>query len=110
MLTRSLSPLTCRQPRHFQFDKSGQWLLVANQDSNTCAVFQFNNSTGEVRASLPTPALPSALLSATPSSGPRLQRAIGIGTGMEMATVVMPRLHAKCNVSAVKLRTSSLRR
>jgi len=35
-------------PRHFQFDKSGQWLLVANQDSNTCAVFQFNNSTGEV--------------------------------------------------------------
>lgn len=33
-------------PRHFQFDKSGQWLLVANQDSNTCAVFAFNSSTG----------------------------------------------------------------
>jgi len=35
-------------PRHFQFDKSGQWLLVANQDSNTCAVFAFNCSTGGV--------------------------------------------------------------
>ncbi|KAL1522057.1 hypothetical protein AB1Y20_021701 [Prymnesium parvum] len=35
-------------PRHFQFDKSGQWLLVANQDSNTCAVFAFNCSTGSV--------------------------------------------------------------
>jgi len=35
-------------PRHFQFDKSGQWLLVANQDSNTCAVFAFNTSTGRI--------------------------------------------------------------
>ena len=35
-------------PRHFQFDKSGQWLLVANQDSNTCAVFAFNASTGAI--------------------------------------------------------------
>jgi len=35
-------------PRHFQFDKSGHWLLVANQDSNTCAVFAFNCSTGQV--------------------------------------------------------------
>jgi len=33
-------------PRHFQFDPSGQWLLVANQDSNTCAVFAFNTATG----------------------------------------------------------------
>jgi len=35
-------------PRHFQFDKTGQWLLVANQDSNTVAVFGFNCSTGAV--------------------------------------------------------------
>jgi len=35
-------------PRHFQFDKSGQWLLVANQDSNTVAVFNFNGSSGKV--------------------------------------------------------------
>jgi len=35
-------------PRHFQFDRSGQWLLVANQDSNTCAVFAFNTATGRV--------------------------------------------------------------
>lgn len=33
-------------PRHFQFDRSGQWLLVANQDSNTVSVFSFNTSTG----------------------------------------------------------------
>ena len=36
-------------PRHFQFDKSGQWLVVANQDSDTCAIFKFNCSTGVVR-------------------------------------------------------------
>jgi len=35
-------------PRHFQFDRSGRWLLVANQDSNTCAVFAFNGATGHV--------------------------------------------------------------
>ena len=35
-------------PRHFQFDRSGQWLLVANQDSNTTAVFAFNVATGRV--------------------------------------------------------------
>jgi len=35
-------------PRHFQFDASGQWLIVANQDSDTIGVFQFNVSTGEL--------------------------------------------------------------
>jgi len=35
-------------PRHFQFDKSGQWLIVANQDSNTCSIFAFNTATGRV--------------------------------------------------------------
>ena len=35
-------------PRHFQFDKSGQWLIVANQDSDTCAIFNFNCSTGQI--------------------------------------------------------------
>eukprot|EP00908_Phaeocystis_cordata_P013060 Transcript_24098.p2 GENE.Transcript_24098~~Transcript_24098.p2 ORF type:complete len:287 (-),score=133.18 Transcript_24098:201-1061(-) len=35
-------------PRHFQFDRSGQWLIVANQDSDDCAVFNFNVSTGHV--------------------------------------------------------------
>jgi 6-phosphogluconolactonase (cycloisomerase 2 family) len=37
-----------RRPRHFQFDRSGQWLIVANQDSDDCAVFNFNVSTGHV--------------------------------------------------------------
>lgn len=35
-------------PRHFQFDASGQFLLVANQDSNTIAVFNFNLSSGVI--------------------------------------------------------------
>lgn len=36
-------------PRHFQFDSSGQFLIVANQDSNTIAVFSFNLSSGEIK-------------------------------------------------------------
>ena len=46
-------------PRHFQFDKSGQWLLVANQDSNTTAVFAFNTATGRVTYTGNTYACPS---------------------------------------------------
>lgn len=36
-------------PRHFQFDHSGQFLLVANQDSDTLAVFSFNMTSGEIK-------------------------------------------------------------
>jgi 6-phosphogluconolactonase len=35
-------------PRHFQFDASGQYLLVANQDTDSLAVFNFNLSTGVI--------------------------------------------------------------
>jgi len=35
-------------PRHFKFDSSGQFLVVANQDSNTVAVFTFNQITGDI--------------------------------------------------------------
>jgi 6-phosphogluconolactonase len=38
-------------PRHFQFDYSGQYLLIANQDSDSIAVFNFNLSNGEVKYS-----------------------------------------------------------
>lgn len=38
-------------PRHFQFDNSGQYLLVANQDTDSIAVFNFNLSTGELKYS-----------------------------------------------------------
>lgn len=38
-------------PRHFQFDHSGQYLLVANQDTNSIAVFNFNLSNGELKFS-----------------------------------------------------------
>ena len=35
-------------PRHFTFEESGQFLLVANQDSDSISVFHFNMSTGEI--------------------------------------------------------------
>lgn len=35
-------------PRHFQFDASGQYLLVANQDTDSLAVFNFNLSSGQI--------------------------------------------------------------
>jgi len=35
-------------PRHFGFDASGQWLVTANQDSNSLSVFQFNLATGRL--------------------------------------------------------------
>ena len=38
-------------PRHFQFDHSGQFLIVANQDSDTIAVFSFNLTSGEIKYS-----------------------------------------------------------
>ena len=36
-------------PRHFQFDNSGQYLIVANQDTDSIAVFNFNLSSGEIQ-------------------------------------------------------------
>jgi len=38
-------------PRHFQFDNSGQYLLVANQDTDSIAIFNFNLSNGELKYS-----------------------------------------------------------
>lgn len=38
-------------PRHFQFDNSGQYLLVANQDTDSIAVFNFNLSNGDLKYS-----------------------------------------------------------
>mmetsp|Transcript_473 Transcript_473/g.1326 ORF Transcript_473/g.1326 Transcript_473/m.1326 type:complete len:453 (-) Transcript_473:279-1637(-) len=35
-------------PRHFNFDASGQYLIVANQDTDTIAIFNFNLSSGEI--------------------------------------------------------------
>ena len=35
-------------PRHFQFDSTGQYLIVANQDSDNIAVFSFNLGTGQI--------------------------------------------------------------
>jgi 6-phosphogluconolactonase (cycloisomerase 2 family) len=38
-------------PRHYQFDNSGQYLLVANQDTDSIAVFNFNLSNGDLKYS-----------------------------------------------------------
>ena len=38
-------------PRHFEFDHSGQFLIVANQDSDSVAVFSFNLTSGEIKYS-----------------------------------------------------------
>lgn len=51
---RGLLSLACIQhtrgatPRHFQFDGSGQWLITANQDSDSIGVFHFNLATGRL--------------------------------------------------------------
>jgi len=47
-------------PRHFQFDGSGQWLIAANQDSDSLGIFQFNLATGRLdwtghKYSVPSP-------------------------------------------------------
>lgn len=36
-------------PRHFKFDSSGQYLIVANQDSDNLSIFNFNQSSGEIK-------------------------------------------------------------
>jgi hypothetical protein len=43
-----ISHTTGMTPRHFKFDPSGQWLLAANQDSNSVATFNFNAASGEM--------------------------------------------------------------
>ena len=47
-------------PRHFAFDPSGQWLLAANQDSDSLSVFRFNMAHGNLEEigkpySIPSP-------------------------------------------------------
>jgi len=36
-------------PRHFKFDNSGQYLIVANQDTDNISVFSFNQCSGEIK-------------------------------------------------------------
>ena len=46
-------------PRHFQFEPSGQWLIVACQDSDALVVFRFNLSTGALEYTGNTYKVPS---------------------------------------------------
>jgi 6-phosphogluconolactonase len=41
-------PTRGRTPRDFSIDPSGQWLVAANQDSNTLAVFRIDLATGRL--------------------------------------------------------------
>ena len=36
-------------PRHFKFDSSGQFLIVANQDTDNISVFNFNQCNGDMK-------------------------------------------------------------
>ncbi|HEY1464180.1 MAG TPA: beta-propeller fold lactonase family protein, partial [Terriglobales bacterium] len=38
-------------PRHFTFDPSGKWLLVANQDSDNIVIFRVDPQTGRLNPS-----------------------------------------------------------
>ncbi|CAN0486333.1 unnamed protein product, partial [Ectocarpus sp. 12 AP-2014] len=37
-----------KTPRHFQFDPSGEFLLSANQDTDSVTIFRFDNETGKL--------------------------------------------------------------
>ena len=39
-------------PRHFEFDPSGRWCFIANQDTNDLSVFSFNVLTGALEPTL----------------------------------------------------------
>ena len=49
LATLCFPPNSGQTPRHFTFDGSGQFLIVANQDSDTIAVFSFNMTSGEIK-------------------------------------------------------------
>eukprot|EP00929_Paragymnodinium_shiwhaense_P123177 TRINITY_DN9670_c0_g1_i1.p1 TRINITY_DN9670_c0_g1~~TRINITY_DN9670_c0_g1_i1.p1 ORF type:complete len:434 (-),score=92.04 TRINITY_DN9670_c0_g1_i1:156-1457(-) len=58
-------------PRHFQFDRSGQWLICANQDSDSIAIFHLNLATGKLTFTGHTYSVPSPnFVCAIPASHP----------------------------------------
>jgi 6-phosphogluconolactonase len=53
-------PTQGKEPRNFMLDPTGNWLLVANQDSNAVVIFRVNKETGSVtptgqRLEVPSP-------------------------------------------------------
>jgi 6-phosphogluconolactonase len=42
-----------KTPRYFTFDPTGQYLIVANQDSNNLVTFRVHPHTGELRPAAP---------------------------------------------------------
>jgi 6-phosphogluconolactonase len=39
-------PTRGKEPRHFSLDPSGRWLIAANQNTDTLAVFRVDQQTG----------------------------------------------------------------
>lgn len=37
-----------KTPRHFKFDESGMYIIVANQDSDNISIFKFDNNSGKI--------------------------------------------------------------
>jgi 6-phosphogluconolactonase len=56
------TPSGGKTPRHFAFDPSGSFLVVANQDSDSIAIFSVHRESGELSS------LPAATQTGTPTS------------------------------------------
>jgi 6-phosphogluconolactonase len=54
-----LEPTRGKNPRHFSLDPTGDWLLVANQDSDSVVTFRRDRDTGRLTAAGPVTATPS---------------------------------------------------
>ena len=56
-------------PRNFALDPSGQWLIAANQRSNTLAVFRIDQATGALSAVGPLTSVGSPVSILFPGDG-----------------------------------------
>lgn len=83
-------------PRHFQFDGSGQWLITANQDSDSIGVFRFNLATGKLEwtgheYSVPSP---NFVCSVIPHAGApavdQMTPALALGAPLAGTTTIVP--------------------
>jgi 6-phosphogluconolactonase len=59
-----------KTPRNFAIDPSGEWLLAANQDSNTVVTFRINRGSGHLTRSAASIEVSSpAMVDFVPSGG-----------------------------------------
>ena len=72
-------------PRHFAFDPSGQWLLAANQDSDSLSVFRFNMASGNLEETGKPYSIPSPNFICTIDSWKRPSLLVGNKTSAVLA-------------------------